>query len=482
VHLFDRRSGQWRTSSSDGEGSFAFHNLVPGDYVLEAGISSNALAASKEISVQGDQREELRLEVTPTRTDVLVTAVAAPQRSEDVGKSIDVVDSGTIEQRDELSITETIRTLPGIRVKQLGGPGSLVSIKTRGLRNQDTAILVDGMRLRDAASPEGDATAFLESMLTVDTDRVELLRGPSSALYGSNALAGVVNVSSRSGGGRTHGDFRVEGGGLGLVRTVLGVGGGVASDRLTYSARVAHLNVTKGVRDGEPYRNTSPQGTVRYSLGRGLTATGRVWYANDYLSSAEDPKFPSTILANFPATGPVRAIALPIEELEKFEKGQSFTAGNATYIPSQNDPDGRRLSSFFSTSATVEHQVSPNTTYRVSYQRVNTKRLYIDGPAGPGFFEPSAPGSRDQFNGYTDVVQVRWDQRVGSRNAVTAGYEFDKEKYFSYSGMTASANSITLPQHSHALFVQDQLRLADGQLLLTAGGPRAILRAPRSDI
>jgi iron complex outermembrane receptor protein len=470
LHLFDRRSGQWRTAYSDAEGVFAFQNLSAGEYVLEGGISSNALSASKEISVRGDQKEDLRLEITPTSTDVFVTAVAAVQRKEDAAKSIDVVDSDMIERRDELSITDAIRTLPGIRVKQLEGPGSLVTIKTRGLRNQDTAILIDGMRFRDAASPEGDATAFLESMLTVDTERIELLRGPASSLYGSNALAGVVNISSRPGGGKTHGDFRAEGGGLGLVRSVLGVGGGVGSDRLTYSARVAHANITKGVRDGEPYRNTSPQGTVRYRFNPRLSATGRVWYANDYLSSSEDPRFTPAIVANFPSTGPVRAIPLPVSELERFEKGQPFAAGDATYIPSQIDPDGRRLSSFLSASGTVEHQVSSVTSYRVSYQRVNTKRTYLDGPAGPGMFEPSVPGSRDHFDGYTDTMQVRLDQRVGGYNFITAGYEFEREKYFNFSGTNSSTDSITLPQRSHALFVQDQLRLLDGQLQLTAAG------------
>jgi iron complex outermembrane receptor protein len=470
LHLFDRRSGQWRTASSNAEGVFVFSNLTAGDYVLEGGLSSNVLSASKELTIRGEQREDLQLEIAPTRTDVLVTAVANPQRQEDVAKAIDVVDSDTIERRDELSIIETIRTLPGVRVKQLEGPGGLVTIKTRGLRNQDTAVLVDGMRLRDAASPEGDATAFLESMLTVDTDRVEFLRGPSSTLYGSNALAGVINISSRTGGGRTHGDFRAEGGGLGIFRSAVGIGGGIDSDRLTYSGKVAHLNVTKGPRDGSPYRNTSPQGSVRYAFGPALSVTGRVWYANDYLSSSEGPAFTPAVTANFPSAGPVPAIALPIDELERFEKGLSFNAGNATYIPSQIDRDGRRLSSFFNAAGIVEHHVSSNTSYRLSYQRVNTKRTYIDGPAGTSFFEPPAPGSRDTFNGYIDVVQARLDQRVGLYNFITAGYEFEREKYFSFSGMNSTADSITLPQRNHAIFVQDQIRLLDGQLQLTAAG------------
>ena len=470
VHLFDRRSGQWRSSSSNAEGVFVFEGLKTGEYLLEGGVASNALSASKEITIRGDQKEDLRLDITPTRTDVLVTAIASPQRKEEAAKAIDVIDADTIERRDELSVVETIRTLPGIRVKQLEGPGSLVSVKIRGLRNQDTAVLIDGMRFRDAASLEGDATAFLESMLNVDTERIEVMRGPGSVLYGSNALAGVINVGSRPGGGSFRGDFRTEGGGLGLIRSVLGIGGGIASDRLTYSARVAHLNVTKGARDGNPYRNTSPQGTVRYNFKPGLSATGRVWYADDYLSSTENPRVTPDTAVNIPATGAVRAVALPIEELERFEQGQPFTAGSATYIPSQIDPDGRRLSSFLSASGTVEHQVSSMTAYRVAYQRVNTKRTYIDGPAGPGRFEPLSAGSRDSFNGYTDVVQARLDQRAGLYNFLTVGYEFEREKYFNFSGMNPSADSITLRQRSNAFFVQDQIRLMDGQLQLTAAG------------
>jgi outer membrane cobalamin receptor len=105
------------------------------------------------------------------------------------------------------------------------------------------------MRFHDAASIQNDATGFYEDMTLVDTDRIEVLRGAASSLYGSNALGGVINVVSRSGGGPTHGSLRVEGGGLGMVRGVGGLSGGFINDRLTYSGAGSHLYVTKGVRD-----------------------------------------------------------------------------------------------------------------------------------------------------------------------------------------------------------------------------------------
>src|SRR5690606_25842318 len=139
-------------------------------------------------------------------------------------------------------------------------------IQTRGLRAADTAVLVDGMRFRDAASTQGDATSFIESMTTTDTERIEFLRGSGSSLYGSNAVGGVINITSRQGGGAPRGEFRTEGGGLGMIRSVIGGSGGVADDRFTYSGALSHLNVTKGVRDGNPYRNTSVQGAVRHTV------------------------------------------------------------------------------------------------------------------------------------------------------------------------------------------------------------------------
>ena len=68
----------------------------------------------------------------------------------------------------------------------------VTTIKTCGFAAQDTAVLIDGMRFRDAASISGDATSFLGDMNIIDTERIEVLRGSGSSLYGSNALGGVI--------------------------------------------------------------------------------------------------------------------------------------------------------------------------------------------------------------------------------------------------------------------------------------------------
>src|SRR5262249_38668631 len=161
--------------------------------------------------------------------------------------------------RDTFEISEALRALPGLQVQTLEGPGSFTTINTRGMRVVDTTVLIDGMRFRDAGSPQNDATAFLGTMTAVDTDRIEFMRGAGSSLYGSNATAGGINIASRTGGKPLHGDVRVEGGGLGTIRSILDIGGGIGQNRFDYSAGVSHLNVTEGVRDRNPYRNTSVQ-------------------------------------------------------------------------------------------------------------------------------------------------------------------------------------------------------------------------------
>ena len=363
-------------------------------------------------------------------------------------------------------MAEALRTVPGLRVQTLGAPGAFTTVKTRGLRNQDTAVLVDGMRFRDAASPQGDATAFLANLSTVDTERIEVLRGSGSSLYGSNAVAGVINVTSRTGGGPATGDALVEGGGLGSFRALPSVRGGLDGDRLAYSGAVSMLDVRHGVRGADPYRSVSPQGMVRYRFTPTLSATGRLWYARDRLQTTESPAFPDAVLANFPAEGVVRAAALPADQLARFERGLPFTAGAATFVPNQADPDAVRRSSFLTGSALVRYVAAPGVAWRVGFQAVDTHREHADGPLGGGPFESAA---RSSFHdGRTDTLQARLDAALGASGVFAAGYELERERYGDAS--TGHPGAIAIDGRSHALYAQNRLSLLDGRVQITLGG------------
>lgn len=478
IKLFDRNSSQQRNTVSNSDGNFRFERIPAGTYLLEVHGADSALVSSQEVSVKGDSTVDAKLSIAGVQTDVVVTASTTPLAMTEVAKALDIVDSEQLEVRNVFQITEALRALPGIQIQTLEGPGSFTTIRTRGMRAADTSILIDGMRFRDAGSIQNDAGGFLEDLVTVDTERVEFLRGSSSSLYGPNSMAGVVNITSRPGGSPTHGQFLAEGGGLGMIRSVVGIGGGLGANRLGYSGSVSHLNVTKGVRDRSPYRNTSAQGTASYSFTPKVTLTGRLWGNTSYLTASESPTFTSAVLANSPATGFVKAIPLPDDQLELFEKKLPFTAGNATYIPNQIDPDGRRTSSFINGSVSLQHVVSTNTTYRVAYQGVDTRRGYIDGPAGPGLYEPPST-STGHFNGRIDTIQARLDQRAGVHNFFSGGYEFEREKYIEFGDTPKDptrTNQLTFEQRSHAVYGQDQIKLVGDRLQLTFSGRAQVFK------
>lgn len=465
VKLLDRASGEQRNAISDKDGTYRFDGIPAGEYVIEADGSTSALSASMTVTVKGEQKQDVTLRVSGAKSEVLVTASSRPQTAAEVGKAIDTVDAEQINQRGIFQISEALKIVPGLQIQTLEGPGSFTTIQTRGLRASDTAVLFDGLRFQDSGSPQNDATSFLEDLTTADTERVEVLRGSGSSLYGSSAMAGVINIVSKSGGGPAHGELRAEGGGLGMFRGTAGIGGGVGKDRFTYSGTLSHVNIADGVRDKSPYKNTSAQGFARFAIRPELSVSGRLLGNNADLTSTESPAFTSSVLANS-APGRVKAIALPTDQLELFEAKQPFTAGNATYIPNQIDPDGHRKSSFFTGMGALQHAVSDNTNYRVAYQGVDTRRGYEDGPGGPGSFEPAAVGT-SHFNGRTDTVQARVDQKAGSFNFITGGYEFMNEKYIAFNDTAASStrtSSLDLAQRSHAIYGQDQITLGPVQV------------------
>jgi vitamin B12 transporter len=472
VRLYDRISGELRSTKTAEDGIYSFKGLPIGNFLLEAGNSSGTLSGSSEVLVAGDKMIDLKLEISGVKSEVLVIASNAPQRTDEIAKAVDSIDSEEIALRDENSIPDTIRSLPGIRVQTQEGPGSLTTIQMRGLGSQDTAVLVDGIRFRDAGSIQGDATSMFEDMTIVDTDRIEVLRGSGSSLYGSHALGGVINITSHSGGGPMHGQFLAEGGGLGTIRSLASIAGGLSKDVFTYSVGVSHINVTKGPRNGLPFRNTGTQISTKYSINSKMSLMGKLWYSNSYLATTENPTVNSDILANSAPTGEVEAIALPIDQLELFESGQPFNAGNATFIPNQIDPDSRRMGNFYTGDLMFQHQLTRTTSYQLEYQGVSTSRVYEDGPAGPGSFEPAST-VQNSFNGYTNSGQAHIEQKAGRHNRLSGGYDYERERYVSLNGTysaPSSTGSTRFKQRSSSFYAQDLISLADSRLQISVGG------------
>ncbi|HLL77675.1 MAG TPA: TonB-dependent receptor [Pyrinomonadaceae bacterium] len=460
------------TAVADESGAYRFARLAPGDYLVEADARGFAPAAAREVRVSQNENAtlDLRLELAGVSAEVVITASDTAQRVDEVSKAVTAITWREAEERGEFSVPELLRTVPGLRVERFGGPGAYTTIKMRGLRYQDTAVLIDGLRFRDPSAPQGDASGYLTDLDVVNVERVEVLRGSGSSLYGTNAVGGVVNILTDAGGGPVRGQLQAEGGGLGFFRGRAQLAGGTSENRVVFSAGAAHRNVTRGVDGTDAARNTSAQARILFNLTPRAALTARVFAADSFAQLNESPR---PVASALPA-GVLEAVAVSREELRRYEAGtpaEQLNAAGATFISSANDPDNSRAARFYATALQFAHRPNSVLGYTLSYHAVRTDGSFRDGPGGPGdrsteFFNTP----RADFDGRAHTFNARADLRLGGSNLLTAGYEFERETFINRQFAQDAADDLALDvtERSHAFFVQDQLSLLGDRLQLSA--------------
>lgn len=125
---------------------------------------------------------------------IIVTATALPQPLDRIGSAVSVVTREEIIERQASTSADLLRGLPGIAIARSGPVGAQTQLRMRGAEGNQVLVLIDGMAANDLAG--ADEFAF-EHLNTFDIERIEVVRGPQSALWGSDALAGVINVVTR---------------------------------------------------------------------------------------------------------------------------------------------------------------------------------------------------------------------------------------------------------------------------------------------
>lgn len=133
-----------------------------------------------------------------TAKEVVVTATRVPTRIESVGSSVSVIDRGEIERNQFETVTEALNTVPGLRMVQQGPRGTKTSVFMRGSNSNQTLVLLNGQRISNPSTPAG-AFNFAD-FRTDNVERIEVVRGPQSSLFGSDAIGGVINIITRKPG------------------------------------------------------------------------------------------------------------------------------------------------------------------------------------------------------------------------------------------------------------------------------------------
>src|SRR3569623_765178 len=187
---------------------------------------------------------------------VVVTATRLGE--EDTRANVSVIDAGEIAARNPASAVDLLRDLPGVFVQQSGGRGSVVSLFTRGAKPNFTLVLLDGVKANDPTNTRGGSYDFSTLDLN-DIERIEFVRGPASAVYGSDAEGGVINIISRRGCDALDAGSQAEGGSFGYVRAAGHVGGPIGS--ATGNIGLSYTDNGMPV-DGSTLKNISVDGAL----------------------------------------------------------------------------------------------------------------------------------------------------------------------------------------------------------------------------
>ncbi len=221
-------------------------------------------------------------ETTPELPLTLVTATGIEQAVTESLTSSTVIDREEIERRQAQSVQDVLRGVPGMAISNDGGLGKNSSVFLRGTNSDHVLVLIDGVRA-------GSATLGIAAFQDIPIDqveRIEIVRGPRSSLYGSEAIGGVIQIFTRKGRRGLRPSLSAAVGSHSLYKTSGGLSGG--TDRAWFNLNGARLE-TRGYdvqRGSEPdrdgYRNTSGSARVGYRFGSGLEIEGNLLQAEGH--------------------------------------------------------------------------------------------------------------------------------------------------------------------------------------------------------
>jgi iron complex outermembrane receptor protein len=384
----------------------------------------------------------------PIRETVIVSA-DLPQPIDEVSKTVNIISSQEMRERADFTLLESLRSMPGFRVQQLGGFGRTANIKTRGLRNQDTAILIDGFRLRDTAAITGDATPFLSDITLTSVSKIEVLRGSGSSLYGTNSIGGTVNFITPDPQPGTNGQVSYAVGGLGLQRFRGNLLHGSKSGKVGFNVAGSRTVYTRGIDGNDDARNTNFQSRMNGRPGENTAFSVRFFVSDAFVKLNSNPD----TLGTLPPSNATIINAVP----------------SVNFRPDADDPDNSQESQFFNGQFSMSHAFSNDLSLNVGYSGLKTERRNVNGPLGVGF----QSASTSVFKGTINTANVSLNWTPGTHN-FRVGYEYEREGYGN-EGFTPSGagNFFTRAgQSSNTFFLQELYGAFDGRLQL-AGGVRA---------
>jgi len=215
---------------------------------------------------------------------VVVTATRTEQPLPQVGQTVSVIDSPTITRRQVDTVVDLLRNVPGVTIARNGGIGTTTSVFIRGAESDQTVALIDGVKLNDPASPGGGFN--FGNLLVGNIARIEILRGSQSVLWGSQAIGGVVSLTTVEPTDELSANARAEYGWRSTSELVGNVSQKIGPVSASLGAGtfrtdgISAFNEERGGTERDGYRNVGAHAKFNFALSDNVSIDLRGWYSN----------------------------------------------------------------------------------------------------------------------------------------------------------------------------------------------------------
>jgi outer membrane receptor protein involved in Fe transport len=389
-------------TQTNSQGEFRFEGLSDGDYTIVTNVAGfTGISADIHLASDADLADDLRLKLSAVQEQVVVSASLGGTLAPETGTSLTVVSSADIENQGVETVADALRNVPGVAINRTGQVGAETSAFIRGGNSNYNLILIDGIPMNDFGG------AFdLAPLPTEGVEQVEVLRGPESALYGSNAVSGVINIVTTPADGSPHFNFSGEGGSYDYSR--LTTGGSGSFKGFGWSYNFSRVATTGPVIDDSYWNDTS------------------------FLSLSYSRSPRRKIVAHFFG-----------------DAGSVLNPG-----PWGSDPDGLYPGLGNDTTSQDQnvfgYQVSEADQVSSDFQQVSSVSLATDR-----FFFPSQFG-----NSFEDslrlVANTRSEITFSPKDVFVAGFEYDRDSFKDTYVTTADGDPFAMPRNSFAFFAENR--------------------------
>src|SRR5271154_3815659 len=393
---------QLETRETNAQGQYSFARLRGGKYqILATSSGFDQLPIAIDLQAGEKRASDLHLQLSAVRDKVVVSAAPGGALTSQIGSSVSVVSGQEIDDRGAQVASDVLRGLPGVEINQSGGRGTITSAFIRGGDSDYNLVLINGIQLNDFGG------GFDLSPLPAEgVEQVEVIRGPESALYGSNAVAGVINIETIQGDGPPHFTFVGEGGSL-----------------YTWRLGTAGAGLNKGFSWAYSLSRLQTDGQVPNDAYRGQTSTVSLGYSRSPRRKFDVNFFGYAGLLGLP--GPY--------------------GSNPDGLFPDLDPSTHQNQNLFGYQAQETEQFSSR-FQQVTTVSVSTDRITFISPTEGNSFT----------NNLRVVANTRSEIAISSKDTLVAGFEYDRDQFKNTFVEGNDDNPFTLGRNTYAFFAENR--------------------------